>query len=77
MSSHSLMPRLASRPMRASSAALLIGASLLLSGCAGVNWQATGERWVDSACRQSGNCRPTCDDAGALSGVCRGAPRGR
>ncbi|MGL4284813.1 MAG: hypothetical protein ACRCVA_00620 [Phreatobacter sp.] len=64
-------------PVRTASVAAVIATCLLLAGCADTNWQATGERWVDSACRQSGNCRPTCDDAGALSGVCRGGPRSR
>ncbi|QCI64424.1 hypothetical protein [Phreatobacter stygius] len=73
MPGHPSMP--VSPRRRAGAVLALIGAALLLAGCADWNWQATGERWVDQACRQSGNCRPFCDDAGAPGGICRGAPR--
>ena len=72
----SLLPLAAfTRATRPCTAALLIGTSLLFTGCASWDWQGTGERSVAQLCRQSGNCRPYCDDAGGLPGTCRGAPR--
>jgi hypothetical protein len=67
------MPPSSSPLLRCRRFLAIVGLASLLGGCADWNWQATGERWVDSACRQSGNCRPLCDDAAGLA--CRGAPR--
>ncbi len=36
---------------------LLLAAALALSGCGGIDWEATGEAWRRSLCRESpGSC---------------------